>query len=556
MKPPRIRGPALRAARVAAETPGSDGIIREIMKRGLGIDLLSTLPESMRGEVPLDAKPLRARPPVDGDGEAGSVVAAPTPSQAWPRTSATLAAAYRAGTTTPRTVAERAIAALTEIAARRPSMNILVASDAAKTLAEADAATARIKSGAARGPLDGVPFLVKDEFDVAGFVTTLGSKCGPPARADRDSTVVERLRAAGAVFVGKTVLTEWGMSPIGGNVHQTMPHNAHDASRAPGGSSTGSAVGVALGVAPLATAGDGGGSIRIPASLNGVFGIKPTFGRVSRAGDGFKGSVAHAGPIGASTWDLVLFLDAVASGHDPLDDITAWAPRPPRGGFGSRLGAGVRGLKIGVDDDAWSLADADVAAAGRAALAALEKDGAELVRVALPLALHAAAIGYLTIAPESLAAHRPPWLGEPEKKPDDLRVAIALTAGISAIDHQHPHRHRSRLRREVADTLARVDFIALPTTAITAPLYTEDDAKSSFSDPAAIDGLCRYCFLANLTGLPAATAPVGIDARNLPIGLQIIGDAWNEPGVLSILAHLERTEVARTRRPPAAIDLL
>ncbi len=551
MKPPRIRGAALRAARVAAETPASSALIREIMKRGLGIDALPGLPESMRGDVPIDAEPLRARAFVERPH-----APAPAPSSAWPHAAAAYAAAYREGKTTPRVVAERAIAALAELARRRPSMNILVASDAALTLAEADAATARIAGGAARGSLDGVPFLVKDEFDVAGFATTLGSRCAGATRVDRDSTVVERLRAAGAVFAGKTVLTVWGMSPIGGNVNQAMPHNAHDATRAPGGSSTGSAVGVALGVAPLAAGGDGGGSIRIPSSLNGVFGIKPTFGRVSRAGDGFKGSVAHAGPIGASTWDLALFLDAVASASDPLDDITAWAPPPPQGGFGSRLGAGVRGLRIGIDDEAWSLADADVAAAGRAALAALEKEGAELVRMTLPLAKHAAGIGYLTIAPESLAAHRAEWLGQRDKIGDDVRLAFAVTAGFSALEQLDAQRLRSGLRREVAEALSRVDVLALPTTAITAPPYTEDDAKSSFSDAGAIDGLCRYCFLGNLTGLPAATAPVGVDASGLPIGLQIIGDAWDEAGVLAVLAHLERTEVARARRPKGAIDLL
>src|ERR1700679_2010541 len=127
------------------------------------------------------------------------------------------------------------------------------------------------------------------------------------------------------------------MSPIGGNVNAAMPHNAHDTSRAPGGSSSGSAVGVALGVAPLALGGDGGGSIRIPAALNGVFGIKPTLGRVSRAGDGFKGCVAHAGPLASSTADLVPFLDAAASSPDAADELTAWAPPAPEGGFGSLL---------------------------------------------------------------------------------------------------------------------------------------------------------------------------------------------------------------------------
>src|SRR4029079_11950288 len=136
---------------------------------------------------------------------------------------------------------------------------------------DADAATRRYAEGSALGVLDGVPLLVKDEFDVAGLATRLGSLCESAAPRDRDSTVVARLRRAGAVVVGKTVLTEWGMSPIGNNVTSSMPRNAHSGARAPGGSSTGSAVGVALGIAPLACGGDGGGSIRIPASLHGVF---------------------------------------------------------------------------------------------------------------------------------------------------------------------------------------------------------------------------------------------------------------------------------------------
>ena len=227
-----------------------------------------------------------------------------------------------------------------------------------RRLRDADAGLRALgRQQAPREPLgNGVPFLIKDEFDVGGLPTTLGVRCQPQPAAERDATIVARLRAAGGVFVCKTALTEWGMSPIGNNVNFPMPHNAHDAAKAPGGSSSGSAVGVALGVAPLALGGDGGGSIRIPASLNGVFGIKATFGRVSRAGDGFKGTVAHAGPLAASTADLATFLDLAASSPDPADDeLTAWAPPPPEGGsYGALLGAGVRrGLRIGIDEADW-----------------------------------------------------------------------------------------------------------------------------------------------------------------------------------------------------------
>jgi aspartyl-tRNA(Asn)/glutamyl-tRNA(Gln) amidotransferase subunit A len=573
LKPPRLSGSTLAAVRMAAETKGTDAAIREVMKRGLGIDQLLALPEAWRGEMPLDTRPISARPPrrAGHDGaasgpkpRASSVGAeaiestrdASLPLRAWPRSSASYAAAYREKITTPRRVAERALAEIERLAGLRPSMNIRASQDREATLRDADASTARWAAGKPLGPLDGVPFLVKDEFDVAGLPTTLGVKVEPQPPAARDALAVARLRAAGAFFVCKTVLTEWGMSPIGNNVNFPMPHNAHDATKAPGGSSTGTGVGVALGVAPLGCGGDGGGSIRIPAALNGIFGIKPTFGRVSRTGDGFKGSVAHAGPLASSTRDLALFLDAVASEQDPADVLTAWAPPPPEGGFASRFGAGVRGLRIGIDEADWRDASEPVAQACREALRALERDGAVLVDINLAIAHHAHRIGYLTIGPESLAAHRREWLEQKELLGDDLRLSFAVLAGMTSLEQLDAQRLRSGLRRELAQALAGVDVIAMPTTAITAPRYTEEDEKTSFSDPPALEGLVRYTFLCNLTGNPAGTAPIGVDAGGLPIGLQIVGDAWDEAGVLGVLAHLERTGVASVRRPPGAIDLI
>jgi len=551
-KPPRISGRALIAARIAAETPGTDAAIREIMRRGLGIEQLAKLPEMWRSELPLDTRPTQARAPRTDRG-AGLE---PPAVGSWPRTASAYATAYASRDTTPRKVAERALDELGALSSRKPTMNVLCASDRPSTLRDADEATTRRRDGRPRGPLDGVPFLVKDEFDVAGLPTRLGSPCEPDAPAERDSTVVERLRRAGAVFVGKTVCTEWGMSPIGCNVHAEMPHNPFDPTKAPGGSSTGSAVGVALGLSPIAAGGDGGGSIRIPAALNGIFGLKPTFGRVSRAGDGFKGSVAHAGPLGCSTLDLVAFLDAVASERDPLDALTEMAPPPPSGGFGARLGAGVRGLRIGVDDDEWQAASEPVARACRDALRALEREGATIVAVKMPIAQHAARIGYLTIAPESLAANRSHWLERRSLIGEDVRMVFAIVSGFSAFDQLDAQRLRAGLRRDAAATLREVDVIATPTTAITAPRYTEADAATSFADPTALEGLCRYSFLGNLTGLPCGTAPVGADTGGLPIGLQIVGDAWDEAMVLAVLAHLERSGVASVRRPPGAIDLL
>lgn len=527
--------------------------MQAIARGSLHIDALAALPEALRGPLPSHQRPIQAAPPRRWSDAAPSPHARPS----WPHITAAYVEAYRGGALTPRLVAERALAALDALAARSPKMSIDISRAAPATLRDADASSARYAAGAPRGPLDGVPFLVKDEFDVKGLVTTLGAHpalVGPVAT--RDATAVARLRDAGAVFVCKTVLTELGMSPLGANVHQAMPHNPHHPDRAAGGSSTGSAVGVALGISPLALGGDGGGSIRIPSALCGVFGLKPTFGRVSRAGDGFKGSVAHAGPIAASVLDLALFLDIAASAPDPEDELTGWAPPPPMGGFGTRLGAGVRGLRVGVLEAEWHAASPSVSHVAGEALATLEREGAILVDVRLSLAEYAAAIGYLTIGSESLAWNARAWREEPEHLSEDLRLAYAVLSSITALEHLDAQRLRAGLRAEVASVLRGVDVLALPTTATTAPLYRASEAGRPFSDIMAFDGLCRFAFLGNLTGLPAGTAPVGVDVEGLPVGLQIIGDAWDEASVLAVLAHLERTAVARVRRPPGTVDLL
>ena len=193
MKPPRLSGAALTAARIAAETPGTDVAIREIMKRGLGLEQLATLPEAWRDELPLDARPLQA-----GDARRwGNAGLGALPVRAWPRSSAAYAAAFREGKTTPSKVAERALRALETLAERRPSMNIVVARDADGTRREADAATTRIAGSHPVGPLDGVPFLVKDEYDVRGLPTTLGSRCARP-RPPRTTRPRSRASAAAA----------------------------------------------------------------------------------------------------------------------------------------------------------------------------------------------------------------------------------------------------------------------------------------------------------------------------------------------------------------------
>jgi aspartyl-tRNA(Asn)/glutamyl-tRNA(Gln) amidotransferase subunit A len=556
---PRISGPPLRLARIAAESRGSAGLVRQLLRHALRVDELAALPAELRGDLPFDHRPIRARKDSRSPGQSSSGRALREASREgshWPHRASDYVRAFESGRSSPRQVAMRALLELSRLATLRPTMNVLAASDPAMTLADAESSTRRYAAKKTLGPLDGVPFLVKDQHDVRGLPTRVGSHPGSEPPAARDATLVARLRAAGAVVLGKSVLTEWAFSTVGANVHVPMPHNPFDPSRAAGGSSTGSAVGVALGLCPLATGGDGGGSIRVPACLNGIFGLKPTFGRVSRAGDWLHGSTAVVGPVACSTIDLAHFLDAVSSSPDPDDLLTEWADPPPRNGFANALSSNVRGLTIGIDHSEWQDAAPEIAKACETALSSLEHHGAKIVSIEIPLAPSAAQIGYLSIGAEGLTYGKVYWEERRDVLGEDLRLALAAISGVTAVEYLDSQRLRQGLRLEVAEALRKVDVLALPTTAIAAPRYTERDASDTFTDPAALDGLCRYAFLANVTGLPAGTAPIGVDSAGLPIGLQIVGDAWDESRVLGVLANLEREEVAQVRRPACAVDLL
>lgn len=545
---PRISGAALRALALATRAAPTRALLAAITIRDLGVDALAKLEPELRGALPLNALPTRAR----ASHERASEQLPVTPPAAHSPTSASLTSLFRAGQTTPRAVAERAFTAARSLAAHTPAMPVLLDADEAVALAAADASTERWKRGAPLGPLDGVPVTIKEQSDVVGLPTMLGTTYLSAARAMTDASVVARLRAAGAVILGTSPMTEYGMTPVGYNPHRTMPRNPHAVGHTAGGSSTGAGVGVATGLVPVALGADGGGSIRTPAALCGIFGLKPTFGRISRGGDAFGGTVNHLGPLGRSVHDLAVFTDAV-SGEDPRDELTRGTT--PSSTLGA-LGRGVRGLRIGVDDEEWRDADPEVASACRAALAALEKDGAVLVPIAGELMKYAPAIGYPTIGAEALSGLREARVHHANRIGDDLTVSLAVLSELDGDAYVDAQCLRVTLRAELARLLAGVDVIAMPTTAKTAPRVTDEEFRHGFVDPPVLDSLCRYAFLGNLTGLPAGTAPVGKDREGLPIGLQILGDAWDDACVLQVLAHLERVGVARVERPRVWVDVV
>jgi Asp-tRNA(Asn)/Glu-tRNA(Gln) amidotransferase A subunit family amidase len=547
---PRLSGlPLANLARFARTRVGSVAVHR-ILRGDLQVDRLEALPDTLRGDLPLDTRPHPGRPPREHESEG-----LPPPAEGWAPSMRTLGRLYKDGKTTPRDVAERALAEARRLAQLEPTVGPLYDYADEAALAEADEATKRWRAGKPRGPLDGIPWAVKEEMAVRGLPRRSGTAFVDPSPMPADGTAVARMRAAGAIAIGSTPMTEYGMTPNGANSKRAMPRNPHGTDRFAGGSSTGSGVAVATGLVPMALGVDGGGSIRIPASVNGVFGIKPTWGRVSRSGDSACGSVAHVGPLATSTVDLAHALETM-SGPDAEDPQTFAAPRREPGSFVAALGRGVRGLVVGVPESEWEDASETVARSGRAAIAELEKAGAKIVPLRLELARYAPAIGVVVIACEARAGLRTEWREHADEMGPDLQVTFSVLDGFDSIEYLETCRLRTGLRREMARAFRDVDLVAMPSTVAPAGKVSDTDMRTGFLDTKVIDGLCRFCFLGNLTGLPALSAPVGCDAQGLPVGFQLVGDAWDEATVLAAAAHLERLGIATPRRPRVTASLI
>ncbi len=538
----RISGRALEIVAWFAQTRMGARVLVRVFRASLRLPELERLPERYFGEVPVDNRPLAGRSFREMP-NAGLAL----PRASWSPTSETLTESYLSGETTPRVVVDRALAAARFLASRRPGVGPLLHSLDETARRDADASTERWHRGTPLGPLDGVPIVIKEQLAVRGLPARGGSDLSDAKLAEEDATLVARLRSAGAIILGQTPMTEYGMSPFGINPKRAMPRNPHASDRLAGGSSTGSVVAVATGLVPLAIGGDGGGSIRLPSSLCGVFGLKPTWGRVSRTGDMLGGSVGHVGPIASSTIDLARCLEAVA-GFDERDLETEQAPSHADGTFTRALSRGVRGMRIGIVGSEWSDASPAVCRAGMEALRALEKEGAVLVDLRLDLARWAPSVGPLTIGIESMSGHRA-LIARQARFNADLRISYAVLAQLSVSEYVHAQRLRAGMRREMACAFGDVDLVALPSAATTAPRVTDAEFENGFLDPPVLFAMGRFMYLGNLTGVPALSAPVGLDENRLPLGLQLLGDAWDEATVLAAAAHLERLGVARVERP-------
>ena len=548
----RITGRALTVMVGAARHTPARRVLAQVFRQQLGINDVRGLTSDALGPLPESYTPIAGRPP---RGLAPHAYGVPDRGRS-PWTSSNITERFRAGTLSPSELTERTLElANARDQAQQPRIPFC-AIDEAEARAAAARSTSRHAAGEALGPLDGIVIPIKEEMHVRGLPTRLGTRWIPSVPSSIDCVAVARLREAGAIVSFQTPMTEYGLSPLGGNMFRAMPRNPYSKEHLAGGSSTGSAAAVALGLGPLALGCDGGGSIRIPAAFCGVFGLKPSLGRIPMTGHGMesRNSMTVAGPLGASTLDLATFTE-IAAGADAGDATSLAQPALAPGELTSALGRGVRGLRIGVDEDLWSLSPASATGPARAALDALVREGAVLVSVSSRLARHAPAIGYMTIAVEGYAG-----LLEERSRLDelsvDLQLLISVVGAFEPDDYVLAQRVRGGLRRETQALFRDVDLLALPTTGGPPPRVSESEEASGFVDPVALDDASRYIYVANLCGTPAGTVPVGFDAQGLPVGLQLCGDAWDEATVLQAMAHLERIGVAQVKPPPGYQELL
>ncbi|WP_086560023.1 amidase [Streptomyces africanus] len=392
-----------------------------------------------------------------------------------------------------------------------------------------------IAAGRHRGPLHGIPMGLKDLIDVAGAATSASSRVRSGHRAQTDSTVAARLSAAGAVLLGKTHTHEFA---YGLTTPQT--HNAWDPGRVAGGSSGGSAVSVAAGAATFALGTDTGGSIRVPAALNGVVGLKPTYGLVPRHGvTSLSWSLDHVGPIARTAEDAALVLAALA-GHDPRDPASLTAPPAHyRPGPDTDL----TGLRIGVPRTYYfDHVDPEVAAAVRSAIDRLQALGARLVDVEIPMTRYVQATQWGLMVPEATAYHESSLRTVPELYRADVRILLEAGELMPAGDYLRAQRSRTLMRQEWARLLREVDLIAAPSVPMTAvPAGQETVTWADGTVEGVSDAYVRLSAPANITGLPSLSVPVGHDTAGLPIGMQLLGPPLGESLLLRVGHASEQT---------------
>ena len=436
---------------------------------------------------------------------------------------------------------------LDRIGRTEPALNSFITLMADEAMAQARDAEREIAAGGYRGALHGIPVGLKDLYYTRGVRTTAGSEILRDFVPDCDSAAAERFSAAGAVLMGKLQMHEFALGATSVNPHHGPARNPWDVSRITGGSSGGSGSAVASGQCMAALGSDTGGSVRIPAGLCGIVGLKPTFGRVSRHGvHPLAWSLDTVGPMTRSARDSAIVLNAIA-GYDPRDPSSA---NVPTADFADGIDAGIAGLRIGAPADFfYDVIDPEVAEAICDATGVLESLGATVDKIPLPALNQALGISgtlLVTEAAETLFAHlrdRPEDIGE------DVRARLYLGAMTPAADYIRAQRARRAYNERLAAAMREYDLLVAPSVATGAPRIDQETVEIAGKTESALSLMSRLTRPFNLTGQPTISVPCGFTSDGLPIGMQLAGRAWDESTVLRAACAYESATDWSERRP-------
>jgi aspartyl-tRNA(Asn)/glutamyl-tRNA(Gln) amidotransferase subunit A len=429
-----------------------------------------------------------------------------------------------------------------------PQINCYLTVSAELALEQARQAEDEIAQGLRRGPLHGIPLALKDLFETAGVRTTAGSSFFSDHIPAQDAFVVEMLKKAGAVLLGKTNMHEIALGITNENPHFGDCCNPWDVGRISGGSSGGSGAALAAGLCLGALGSDTGGSIRIPASLCGIVGLKPTYGRVSlRGAMPLSWNLDHAGPMARRVMDAALLLFAISE-YDPLDPA---AIRPPLRDYTSLPAEGLDGWRVALAADEFftdpASVDSEVLAAVRQAAGVFAHLGASVEEPAFPGARQAALTNGLMVVSDAAALHKERLESQPERFGADVQARLQTGAAFSISEYIQARRAQVELRRQFESFFEHYDLLLTPTTPITAHIRGSADAV----ERARL--LTRFTAPFNLTGLPALSVPCGFSQEGLPIGLQLVGRPWEDARLLRA-AHLYEQAANWIQRLPSVGD--
>ena len=423
-----------------------------------------------------------------------------------------------------------------------PLLNCFITRTPEAALQRARRAEDELLRGERKVPLHGIPFGLKDLYETRGVRTTCGSLFWADYIPEADASVVEKIYQAGAVNLGKLNMHEIALGLTNVNPHYGACRNPWDLDRVPGGSSGGSAAALAAGLCLASLGSDTGGSIRVPAALCGVVGLKPTYGRVSLRGVfPLSWNLDHAGPMARSVRDVAILLQVIA-GYDPADPVSVNAPVDD---YQEGLEKGVAGWNIALADDQYVEANTapEVLEAVHQAARVFEDQGARVSRITLPGFLEAAKANGLMVVSDAAAVHRERLAQQPEKFGADIRQRLETGKAYSSTEYILARQAQVELRRAFERIFNDYDILLTPATPMPAPPIQGQDAL----EQARL--LTRFTAPFNLTGLPAISVPCGFTHQGLPIGLQIVAAPWAEAAILQAAHAFEQGTDWHRRRP-------